>query len=73
MDTHFTGLPEKIPLRRNRKSAWSRGDRQDSDPEETAPAGAGTCGYGGDGGDGDVDDGGCQTPVTHFHPRCRGS
>jgi hypothetical protein len=51
-------LREKNPLHRNRKSAWSRDDRLDSDLEETTPVGAETCGYGGDGGDGE-DDGGC--------------
>lgn len=50
------------PLRRSKKSAWSRVGRLGSDLGETAPVGEGICGYGGCGGDGGgdgVDDGGC--------------
>lgn len=60
------------PLHRSKKSAWNTACLLGSDPEVADPVGAETCGCGDDGGD-DVGDGGCWTPVTHFHPRCRNS
>jgi hypothetical protein len=68
----ITGRRELNPLHRNKKFAWSTAGLSGLDPEEAALVGAETCGYGDDGDD-DVDDGGCWSPVTHFHPHCRDS